>query len=346
VCRSFTGGCSVLQCIALCYNLLQCVVLRRAWSQSDTAPCIAVRCSVLAVRWQFVVLQCAWYQSDIDIGCQNLTLRIDVMYVCVCVVHAGGRAPCLLCDWQKRNVLLLCVLEAPHVGYYVDTATHCNTLQHTATRIATNCNTLQHALQQIATRYHRPCKKVSHPTNTPLANIKLTLQHTATHCYTLQHDALQHTVLHCNALPLHLVRDINLTLQRAATHCNTLRHTATHCDTLRHTLQHTATYRNTLQQTATLCHRLQCCATHCDILQKHSSEPRAENQIDTATHCNTLQHIATYCNTLQHTAAHSAPCLTSQVDTASSHIYMYIYACTYTPYIQYVYIYKYVYMNV
>ena len=180
--------------------------------------------------------------------------------VCVCVVHAGGRAPCLLCGWLKRIVLLLCVAEAPRVGYYVDTATHCNTPQHTATRIATHCNTLQHALQQIATRYHRPCKKVSHPTNTPLEEYQVdtathcyTLLHTATQCYTLQHDALQHTVLYCNALQLHLVRDINLTLQRAATRCNTLRHTATYCDTLCNTLQHTATHCNTLQQAATLC---------------------------------------------------------------------------------------------
>ena len=61
------------------------------------------------------------------------------------------------------------------------------------------------------------------------------LQHTATHCNTLQTSAtrcntLQHTATHCN------------TLQHAATHCNTLQHTATHCNTL----QHTATHCNTL----------------------------------------------------------------------------------------------------
>ena len=38
------------------------------------------------------------------------------------------------------------------------------------------------------------------------------LQHTATHCNTLQHTAI--------------------TLQHTATHCNTLQHTATHCNTL------------------------------------------------------------------------------------------------------------------
>jgi len=49
-----------------------------------------------------------------------------------------------------------------------------------------------------------------------------TLQHTATHCNTLQNIAnprntLQHTATH--------------TMHRTATHCNTLPHTATHCHT-------------------------------------------------------------------------------------------------------------------
>jgi len=76
------------------------------------------------------------------------------------------------------------------------------------------------------------------------------LQHTATHCNTLQHTA------HCTTL---------LPSGCPATHCNTLYHTATHCNTLQHTalpsgcpathcttLYHTATHCNTLQHTATL----------------------------------------------------------------------------------------------
>ena len=92
---------------------------------------------------------------------------------------------------------------------------------------------------------------------------RVTLQHSATYCYTLQH---------------------------AATRCNTLQRTATHCNTMQHgrrrdfrvviqKLQHTATYYNTLQHTT----------THCNTLQH------------TMTHCNTLQHAATHCNTRQHT---------------------------------------------
>ena len=88
--------------------------------------------------------------------------------------------------------------------------THCNTLQH----IATRCNTLLHAgthcntLQQTATRHN-------------------TLQHAATHCNTLQHTATR-----CN------------TLLHAATRSNTLQHIATHCNTL----QHTATYRRAVAE--------------------------------------------------------------------------------------------------
>jgi len=70
---------------------------------------------------------------------------------------------------------------------------------------ATHSNTLQHtAIQYNAPNTYR---------NTHAARI-LQLQgyqHTATHCNTLQH-----TATHCN------------TLQHTATHCNTLQHTATH----------------------------------------------------------------------------------------------------------------------
>ena len=62
--------------------------------------------------------------------------------------------------------------------YSIDDRTHCNTLQHTATR----CSTLQHAAAHCNT-----------------------LQHTATRCSTLQHAAahcntLQHTTTRCSTL--------------------------------------------------------------------------------------------------------------------------------------------------
>jgi hypothetical protein len=78
-----------------------------------------------------------------------------------------------------------------------------------------------------------------------------TLQHTATHCNTLQERErqqrgalLQHTATHCSTLQ-HTARE-RASAKRCfvATHCNTLQHTATHCSTL----QHTATHCNTLQE--------------------------------------------------------------------------------------------------
>ena len=75
------------------------------------------------------------------------------------------------------------------VWYY--TATHCNTLQHTATQetdvccvcVVIHCNTLQHtATQETAVC----CVCVVIHCNT--------LQHTATHCNTLQHRRLLYVV--------------------------------------------------------------------------------------------------------------------------------------------------------
>ena len=104
-----------------------------------------------------------------------------------------------------------------------------------------------------------------------------TLQHTATHCNTMQtHVIWQHTAIHCKSL------------QRTATHCNTLQHTAIHC--------------NTLQVSAT---QQQHTATHCNsryFLLQTRNKASCNTLQQTATHCNTLQHTATPCNTLQHTA--------------------------------------------
>jgi len=62
----------------------------------------------------------------------------------------------------------------------------------------------------------------------------------APHCNTLQH-----TATHCNTLQLEA--------RHTAPHCNTLQHTATHCNALQLEARHTAPHRNTLQHTATHC---------------------------------------------------------------------------------------------
>ena len=128
-----------------------------------------------------------------------------------------------------------------------------------------------------------------------------TLQHIATHYNTLHHTATHqiHTRTH---LSKHFVLGICV---HTATHCNTLQYTATHYSTLQHTAtQHTATPYSTLQHTA----------THCNTPDTRTypfvSAPCTRDMCThcnalqrTATHCSTLQHAATLCNTLQHTTA-------------------------------------------
>jgi len=172
-----------------------------------------------------------------------------------------------------------------------------------------------------------------------------TLQHTATHCNTLQlafekrpampSDCPPGTRSHCNAL------------QRAATRCDALQHTATNCNlplksdlrcprivrlytfavccsvlhvqrmfTCKHSLQHNVMHCQTLQHTATNWNSQQ------HAFEQQPAIPldcRCNTLLRAATQCNTLsdtpthriasQHTAPHCNTLQHTATHSnMPC--------------------------------------
>jgi len=133
-------------------------------------------------------------------------------------------------------------------GNWWVTATHCNALQYTAT----NRTVLQHTATQKLMNYCNNLQRTETLCKARCCIIVMNrcLQHTATHCNTLQLttrycNTLQHRSWwvryqgvwhrHCN------------TLQHTAIHCNTLHHTASHCNTL----QHTATLCNTLWHTAT-----------------------------------------------------------------------------------------------
>jgi len=157
------------------------------------------------------------------------------------------------------------------------------TLQQTATH--------RNTLQQLTNKTCTVICKCTHVTWTTH------LQHTATHCITLQHTATTHKQnMHSN-MQMH-TRDMDYS---PATHCNPLQHTASHYNTL----QHTATHCNTLQHTATRCSTPQ--HTRHGLLNCNTLQP-------TATHCNTLHHTATHCNTLQHTATR---CSTLQQPTSN-----------------------------
>ena len=104
------------------------------------------------------------------------------------------------------------------------------------------------------------------------------MQHTATHCNTLQHTAYFCLVASCSCH----------TLQRTAKHCNTLlipawllltSRTATKCNVLQHKCLAVSWSRDTLEQTA----------THCKTLRI----PAWRLQTRVA-HCNTLHHTATH----------------------------------------------------
>jgi len=126
--------------------------------------------------------------------------------------------------------------------------------------------------------------KASYASSPPCRHIVLFLtsplkRHLTYTCSDAHCNTLQHTATHCS------------TLQRAVTHCNTLQHTATHCSTL----QRAVTHCNTLQHTATHCNTLQHTAVHCNA-QQHTATNYNIQQY-TATRSNTLQHTATHCNT-------------------------------------------------
>ena len=126
-----------------------------------------------------------------------------------------------------------------------------------------------------------------------------TLQHTATHCNTLQHwqytRQRRERKRKCDVPPA-------CTLQHTASHCNTLQHTATHqAMTLMKTKMqrsHMMHICNTLHHTAPHCNALQLAATH----QAMTLIKNENSTCPHCAHCNTLQHTATHCNTLHHAA--------------------------------------------
>jgi len=99
------------------------------------------------------------------------------------------------------------------------------------------------------------------------------------------------------------VSGIPSTIYRCATH-------STRCNTLPHTSAKAIHYNTPLS------HQLPY-TIHCNTLLSNAAPPgliSKTDQIDTATHCNTLQHTATHCNTWQHAAtncnqplSHAAP---------------------------------------
>jgi len=141
----------------------------------------------------------------------------------------------------------------------LDTATHCNTLQHTATHTLLLC-----------THECHECILCTRVTLMPLS------LDSATHCNTLQHTLL--TLQQTQRVTL-------MTLSRDSRHGRVLLCKSV-VNTLPNTLQHTATHCNTLQHTLVQpVHTLQCsCA-------QEGSCATLDAATNTQTQCNTLQQI-------------------------------------------------------
>ena len=162
------------------------------------------------------------------------------------------------------------------------------------------CHLKAHGCARVCVVTARPCMPTVVIRSATLCN---TVQHTATHGYTLERDASASS----QQGPVRMSRQTSLTLQHIAKHYNTLQHIATHCTTLQHTntLQHTTKHCNTLQHTIQDCNTLQkTAAQHTTEQCIYDCTAFAKVVTHTATHCNTLQHAATRCNTLQHAATH------------------------------------------
>jgi len=118
-----------------------------------------------------------------------------------------------------------------HTSIYCNTrtATHCNTLQHTAPHYVSVC-------------MRSSCTHTSIYCNTRTATHCSALQHTAPHCTTLRmsmHALYMHTYIyilqhiHCNTLrmSMHALYMHTYICILQHTHCNTLLHTAPRCNT-------------------------------------------------------------------------------------------------------------------
>jgi len=132
---------------------------------------------------------------------QHIIWCCNTAFLCVVLPEAETRA-------------IVCTLSS-----HTHVATHCNTLQHTATHHSCVC--ILSSRTHVATQCN-------------------TLQLTATHCNTLQHTETQHfCVWCCRRRRLWLwcapCRHEHM-LQHTATHYNSLQLTATHCNTLQHSI--------------------------------------------------------------------------------------------------------------
>jgi len=138
------------------------------------------------------------------------------------------------------------------------------------------------------------------------------LQHTATHCNTLQHTCLQHTATHCNTQTMKQV--LTHTLKDMSTHeWDTLKDMSTH---EWHVVTRLVSFMCECVLSGLVSFMCEWLVTTCVGLTHWKTWAHTQNYsalVIWKEHilCNTLQHTATHCNILQH-------CTTLQQRTATS----------------------------
>jgi len=142
--------CSVLQCVAVCCSVLQCVAV----------CCSALQCA--AVCWS--VLECAGVCCSV-LQCVAVRVLPCVAVCCSvlqCIAVCCNMLSCVAvcCSVLQCAVVCCIVLQCAAVGCTVKTS------------------------QKIEERFARPWSESCH---TCVCVLSHTLQHTATHCNTLQH---------------------------------------------------------------------------------------------------------------------------------------------------------------
>jgi len=146
-------------------------------------------------------------------------------------------------------------------------------------------------------------KRVVYNTRYNTAALCSILQHTVSHCITLQQikkrvvPLLYLLMIYPTFCPKMSFATHSSTLQHSVAHYNTLHHTALHCNTLQHTALHCITLQHAKRRVVPLLCHLTIYPPLCQQSVVRNTLQHTSTQLRTATHSNTQQHTAIRCNT-------------------------------------------------
>jgi len=207
---------TVLQCVAVCCSVLQCVAV---WCSA--LQCVAVRCSVLQrvavccsiwvyliYSWQdkhtrmsrVIHINELWHIFDLLVTAQTYTLCVEYRYLPVwgsVLQYVAVRCSALQCVTVCCSALQ-CVVMSAHIVFLVDQMNTCSMRCNPERHDACVCNVCVCSFDLQVTQWQH---KHTHLFDLLVtAQTHDTLQHTATHCNTLQHTS-DSTHTHIARLP-------------------------------------------------------------------------------------------------------------------------------------------------